>query len=120
MNAMRFLGFSIFYFVLSTFAFPQGSLAPPGAPAPTMKTLDLNGFTISSTASPAAGSGVLLGSSVQNITILNGHISGSVAYVGSGGDQYTGPGFLNGIAYTGSSPLNVQVSHLTVSGCDQK
>src|SRR6478672_4455539 len=29
------------YFLLSTFAFPQGSLTPPpGTPAPTMKTLD--------------------------------------------------------------------------------
>jgi parallel beta-helix repeat protein len=28
------------YFLLSTLAFPQGSLIPPGAPAPTMKTLD--------------------------------------------------------------------------------
>lgn len=27
-------------FLLSTSAFPQGSLTPPGAPAPTMKTLD--------------------------------------------------------------------------------
>jgi hypothetical protein len=29
-----------FYFLLSTFAFPQGSLTPPAAPTPTMKALD--------------------------------------------------------------------------------
>jgi hypothetical protein len=31
--------FSTFYFLISNFAFSQGSLTPPGAPAPTMKTL---------------------------------------------------------------------------------
>jgi hypothetical protein len=48
MNIPRVFSFSIFLFLLSTFAFlispsafPQGgSLTPPGAPAPTMKTLD--------------------------------------------------------------------------------
>src|SRR5207248_3501108 len=83
-------------------------------------TLDLNGFTISSTEATPAGTGVLLGSGVQNIRILNGHIRGSVAYVGGGGDQFTGPAFLNGIAYTGSTPLAVRVSDVTVSGCDLK
>ena len=31
---------TILYLLLFTSAFPQGSLTPPGAPAPTMKTLD--------------------------------------------------------------------------------
>jgi parallel beta-helix repeat protein len=31
---------AIFFFLLSPFVFPQGSLTPPGAPVPTMKTLD--------------------------------------------------------------------------------
>jgi hypothetical protein len=30
----------VFYFLFSSFAFPQGSLTPPGAAAPVMKTLD--------------------------------------------------------------------------------
>ncbi len=37
-------------------------------------TLDLNGFTISSTSSPANGAGILLSSGIHDITITNGHI----------------------------------------------
>src|SRR5476651_1165640 len=108
-------------FGLSLSTFGQGTLTPPGAPAPTMKsldqieartpissapftisasgsyyltgnlavtsgagiiiaadfvTLDLNGYTISSTAASAANAGVgLSGSSHHDITIRNGHIS---------------------------------------------
>ncbi len=39
MNIKRLLPFC-FLLSLTTAAFPQGSLTPPGAPAPTMKTLD--------------------------------------------------------------------------------
>ena len=139
----------------------QGSLTPPGAPAPTMKTLDqveartpisslpfpinnpgsyyltknlnvasgdaitinanqvtidLNGFTISSTATPAAGTGVVLGNDITDITILNGHIKGDVFYNGS---TYSGSGFANGISYFGPSPgtCNVRVAGVSVSGC---
>ena len=107
--------------------FAQGSLTPPGAPAPTMKTLDqieartpissapftislsgsyyltknltvsggnaitiaasavtldLNGFTISSTASSATGNAILLNSSLHNITIRDGFIESGVVYSG--------------------------------------
>jgi hypothetical protein len=141
--------------------FSQGSLTPPGAPAPTMKTLaqieprtaissapfiitnsgsyylttnlaiatgdaitinasgvtlDLNGFTISSTAVSATGTGILLGSGVQDITILNGHIKSGVTY---GGGLYSGSGFANGIYLSNlfSPPSNVRVAGVTVSGC---
>ena len=142
----------------STFA--QGSLTPPGAPAPTMKTLaqieprtlissapftisapgsyylttnlfvssgnaitiassdvtlDLNGFTIASSAASAAGTGILLNSSVRNISIANGHIGGGVFNNGSG--TYSGTGFASGITYSDTSPANVLVSRVTVSGC---
>lgn len=140
----------------------QGSLTPPGAPAPTMKsldqveartaitnaaslvtisqpgsyyltrnltvssgdginittigvTLDLNGFTIRSTAASAAGTGILLSGGLRNITIANGFIQGGVTNNGSG--VYTGGGFAHGISYSGSSPENVLVSRITVSGC---
>jgi hypothetical protein len=143
---------------LST-VFAQGSLTPPGAPAPTMKsldqieartpisslpytistpgsyyltssfnvnsgsaititasqaTLDLNGFTLSSTQATPTGAGILLAGGNSDITIRNGHITGGVTY--SGGN-YTGSGFAAGIYYSGSTPFNVRVSGVSVSGC---
>jgi hypothetical protein len=140
--------------------FAQGSLTPPGAPAPTMKsldviearapissvpyeisspgsyyltanlnvssgdaitistngvTLDLNGFTLSSTDPDNTGSGLLLGGNGrrQNVTVLNGFITGSVGF----GGGYFGSGFASGIAYTGLAPYNVRVAGVSVSGC---
>ena len=138
----------------------QGSLTPPGAPAPTMKTLaqveprvpissapftitqpgsyylttnltvsggdaitiatngvtlDLNGFTIASTAPSATGYGIYINSGLRNIAIQNGHIQGGVTNNGSG--VFSGPGFGYGIYYSGSEPQNVRVSGISVSGC---
>jgi len=155
---------------LST-CFAQGSLTPPGAPAPTMKTLqqieprtpilslpltitqpgsyyltgsfdlgsgqdgivisaqnvtvDLNGFTIRSFDSTNGSVGIRIDNplfgSFDNITILNGHIVGSVTY--SGG-IYSGSGFGYGIYSPGNSDngsarnsRNVRVISVTVSGC---
>ena len=78
-------------------------------------TLDLNGFTISSTANPASGTAVLIGSGLRNITILNGNIQGGVT--NSGSDVFSGPGFGYGIYYTVFAPQNVRVSGVSVSGC---
>src|SRR5262249_11882989 len=116
-------------------ALGQGGLTPPGAPAPTMKslsdidthigpagqqrtlissapftitqpgsyslaanlavtsgnaitisaddvTLNLNGFTISSTEASPTGSGILLNGARSDIQILNGHIRGFVTESG--------------------------------------
>ena len=146
------------FLLLELSVFGQGSLTPPAAPTPTMKTLDqvkagtpigsapytisssgnyfltgdlsvgsgntaitinssgvtldLNGFTITSTSSPAAGTAILINGAFTDVTILNGHIVSSVTY--SGG-TYSGNGFQNGIS-SPSSPLNVRVSGVTVSG----
>jgi hypothetical protein len=156
---------------LST-CFAQGSLTPPGAPVPSMKSLaqieprtpintlsgdsqdlyvisqpgsyylttnitatgsinaisintngvslDLSGFTISSTG--ANGTAILLagnqvtGIGNADITISNGHITGSVT---NNAGTYSGPGFYNGISYNipGGTPYNVRVSGVSVSGC---
>ena len=117
-------------FIIAALAtlFAQGPLTPPGAPAPTMKsleqiearkpissapftisqsgsyyltasvtvssgtaititasnvTLDLNGFTISSTDASTTGYGILLDNGPRNITIANGFIQGSVTNNGA-------------------------------------
>jgi hypothetical protein len=146
------------FFILPS-AFAQGSLTPPGAPAPTMKsldqvephtpvssapftitnpgcyylttnlsvstgnaitiatngvTLDLNGFSIFSTAAGATGTAILLNGSLRNITIANGFIQGGVTNNGSG--VYNGPGFAYGI-YCSGLPVNVLVSRVSVLGC---
>jgi hypothetical protein len=148
---------STFNAQLST-AFAQGSLAPPGAPAPTMRTLlqieprtpissvpfvistpgsyylttnitsstgdaidiaangvtlDLNGFTISSTLDPANGIAIGLNTGVSDITILNGHVVSGVTNNVAGG--YSGSGFGYGIY--GPSVSNVRVAGVSVVGC---
>jgi hypothetical protein len=144
-------------FSLQPSAFAQGNLTPPGAPAPTMKTLaqieprtpissapftiaapgsyylttnltvsggdaitiaangvtlDLNGFTIASTAASAAGTGISI-NNVRNLAILNGFIQGGVTNNGSG--VYSGSGFWDGIY--GYPVQNARVSGVSVSGC---
>ena len=149
-----------FAFILhpSSFILAQGSLTPPGAPAPTMKTLDqleprtpissaaftistsgsyyltgnltvasgnaitisadqvtldLNGFSISSTASPASGTAVLLSSARKNITIKNGHIRGTATFTAG---AFTVVGFLNGVSNSSGTSANLRVSDLNVLG----
>jgi len=81
-------------------------------------TLDLNGFTISSTFANSlnGGTAILLANASGNsdITIFNGFISGGVTY--SGG-YYTGPGFAYGIYYSSTPPRSVRVTGVSVSGC---
>lgn len=58
-------------------------------------TVDLGGFTLSSTASPAAGYGVEIALGAANVTIRNGHIrSGETV---SNNVFTAGPGFTSGI-----------------------
>jgi len=78
-------------------------------------TLDLNGFTIASTAASASGTGILLTNGLKNITIANGFIQGGVTNNGSG--VYNGSGFGYGIYFSGVQPANVLVSRVSVAGC---
>jgi hypothetical protein len=82
-----------------------GNLAVSSGTAITITTnqvtLDLNGFTLSSTEATPTGMDILLTGGNSDITIRNGHITGGVTY--SGGN-YTGSGFASGINY--SFPLD--------------
>jgi len=76
-------------------------------------TLDLNGFVIGSTETPAAnGIGISL-NGVTNIAICNGQISGGVT---NSAGVYSGSGFGYGI-YFSVIPYNVRVSGISVFGC---
>lgn len=143
----------------SSIVLGQGSLTPPpGAPAPTMKTLDqleartpiasapftistsgsyyltgnlavatgnaitvaadhvtldLNGFTISSTAGSATGTAILLSSVRKNVTVKNGHIRGTTTFVSG---TFTTGGFLDGIANTTALSANLRISDVNVLG----
>ena len=77
-------------------------------------TLDLNGFTLFSTATSAAGAAIEIAAPYSDITILNGHIISGVTNNGSGG--YGGPGFGYGILAQGVT-RNFHVTGVTVSGC---
>ena len=80
-------------------------------------TLDLNGFTLSSTEASPNGTGVLLSGDRKHIHILNGHIQGNVSY--SAG-TYGGSGFAYGVRSSGGSFLrNARVTGVSVSGCLQ-
>ncbi|MGI8908254.1 MAG: hypothetical protein ACR2IE_17410 [Candidatus Sumerlaeaceae bacterium] len=80
-------------------------------------TLDMNGFTISSTANPAAGVGIQITGSIANISIRNGNIRGQVTFTGPTGTAVTGAGFVDGISETAGPPTSVEVSRVKVEGC---
>jgi hypothetical protein len=82
-------------------------------------TLDLNGFTLTSTEASPTGTGILLlGNGISDITIRNGHIRGGVTLSGPFSTVYTGSGFANGIALSvANASANVLVSGVSVMGC---
>ena len=149
---------------LPALACAQGALTPPGAPAPTMKsldqleprvalgavggstaaititqpgsyvllgnltvasgnaitiassdiTLDLGGFTLSSTANPSAGTGILINSGSNSVAIHDGHLRSTATLNGT---LYSGTGFDTGISSTLAS--NVSVTNVSVEGLTQ-
>jgi hypothetical protein len=78
-------------------------------------TLDLKGFTISSTAPVATGTAILLSNAPGDVAICNGHIRGGVTNNGSG--VYSGSGFSSGIDWAFGGPVNTHVSGISVLGC---
>ncbi len=78
--------------------------------------LDLNGYTVTSTAASATGTGILISGGPRNITITNGFIASGVAQAGG---VFSGTGFNNGISYAGNLPFNVRVTGVSVAGCKQ-
>jgi hypothetical protein len=79
-------------------------------------TLDLNGYTIRSTANPANAAAIWIENGLRNLVILNGNIEGGVT---NNAGTYSGPGFGYGVIYPQVAPKNVRVSGLNVSGCSQ-
>ena len=88
-------------------------------------TLDLNGFTISSTSPFESGTAIYISFvssgggyiGFTDITISNGHITGGVT---NNAGVYEGPGFGYGIRYfqaPPAPPYDVRVTGVTVSGC---
>lgn len=82
-------------------------------------TLDLNGFTISSTLSPASMAAIVLYNSlaepvIRDVTIRNGHIRSGVTNDAAG--NYSGVGFASGITYSSQTPTNIVVEEITVQG----
>jgi hypothetical protein len=75
-------------------------------------TLDLNGFTVSSYANPAAGVAIDIATGRKNITIRNGRIRGGTTI--TGGVFTTTTGFLYGIS--GLQLTGVLVEDVTVTG----
>jgi len=76
-------------------------------------TLDLNGFTIASTASPASGTGVRITGNDRNVTIQNGNIRGTTTFAPG---TFTTGGFQDAITDNGVNSANVRVVEVNVSG----
>lgn len=76
-------------------------------------TLDLNGYTIASTAASPTGFGIHLSGGRTNVAIANGHIRGTRVYSGS---AFSGGGFGSGIDYSGPAPRSVRVANVSVTG----
>ncbi|MEM9080143.1 MAG: hypothetical protein AAGC74_05560 [Verrucomicrobiota bacterium] len=82
-------------------------------------TLDLNGFTISSTSATPAGTAIDIDSS--SVSVFNGHILSGVTYdSGATGDQFTGSGFFNGISADSIFYENIRLQNLSVQGVDSQ
>jgi hypothetical protein len=84
-------------------------------------TIDLKGFTLSSTAA-VTGNAIAINGALRNIAVRNGVIAGNttVTITGNPPNQTwttTPAGFGGGIRSLSANPVNCQFSHLRISGC---
>ncbi len=75
-------------------------------------SLDLRGFTISSTAAPAGGIGVAINGARTNVEVHNGHIQGATTLSGS---TFTRAGFADGVVVADAASANVRIHDLGVA-----
>jgi hypothetical protein len=79
-------------------------------------TIDLNGFTLSSTAA-VTGSCIALGANRSQLSVTNGFITGTTVVLEANWNTTPG-GFSNGVHYTFSSSSRAgRFSRLSISGC---
>lgn len=76
-------------------------------------TLDLNGFTIASTAASPSGAGVNIAGLRSNVTVRNGHIRGTTTVAGS---TFTAGGFASGVAAGNTGNANLRASEIHCVG----
>ena len=101
--------------------FLAGDLAVTGGDAITIAangvTVDLRGFTISSSAGDSEGAAILVNAS--QVRVLNGHVASGTSYnEGAMGDQFTGPGFDYGVNVGIDDVTGIHVRDLSIVGCD--
>lgn len=76
-------------------------------------TLDLNGFTISSSAATPGGTAILINGVRRHIRIKNGFVRGTATF--SAG-SFAGGGFSDGVVANNPSCASIRVSDVSVSG----
>ena len=84
-------------------------------------TLNLNGFTLSSTAA-VTGDAISINPSLRNIAVINGAIAGNTTVTIGGtvpNETWTiaAAGFNTGVGALGPQAVNCQFNHLRISGC---
>ncbi len=75
-------------------------------------SLDLRGFTISSTASPFGGIAVAINGARTNVQVYNGHIQGATTLSGS---AFTKAGFADGVVVADAATINVRIHDLAIA-----
>ena len=100
------------YYLTGDLAVTQGNAIVISA---SHVTLDLNGFTISSTASPIASVAIYFPTAQQAISICNGSIRSGYTGLDPTSGQPVGTGFASGI-YSAGQVTDFRISELTVRG----